>query len=68
MTILSWLDARRPSGKLDGGALGRIERPESRALSDWTSLASVGPPKIRLKPGLVPAFVWGIRPTEVVAG
>ena len=68
MTILSWLDARRLSGKLDGGARGRIEWPESRASSDWTSLASVVPPKIRLKPGLVPAFVWGIRPTEVVAG
>ena len=65
MTILSWLD---PSGKLDGGARGRIEWPESRASSEWISLASVAPPKIRLKPGLVRAFVWRIRPTEVVAG
>lgn len=59
MTALSWLDARRLSGKLEGGARGRIEWPESRASSDWTSLASVVPPKIRLKPGLVPALSGG---------
>lgn len=67
MTILSWLDARHLSGKLDGGARDESVAGITRVVGlDLTRLgrAAENPFEAWLGAG----FVWGIRPTEVVAG